>query len=315
LKKTLLFLKSENEGQIYNLINEKLSFVKYLNNFDLNISKDIKKIDLIIIGASLLAWRKSSTKKIDGNIKSFAFNNSTIHESKDLIWTEQNIDLDKETIYQAWIKNERLDEILEKWKIPRILECYAEPLCFSFSGTNRYWFSGNLKLCLSHNQRAAEISASNVLPSKDILPADLVFSPQGAKFLINKKQNIFVDMVTSNVVFWPIIIILFLITLGSSGMYLKFKKEHNYTKKNIEHLQKSIKPKSLDSFYRLAPHLSNGSLKSLKIKNSGNDLSLELTLPPKISNKKIKEIFIQNEIKILRSKNLIFIDVKQKSNE
>ena len=55
---------------------------------------------------------------------------------------------------------------------------------------NRYWFSGNLKLCLSHNQRAAEISASNVLPSKDILPADLVFSPQGAKFLINKKWKV-----------------------------------------------------------------------------------------------------------------------------
>ena len=314
MKKNLLYLQSENEGQIYNVVNNKLYFLKFIKIIDLKTSKVIK-FDFIIIGASLLSWKKSSTKKIDDDINSFGFNDSTVHETKDLVWTKQNIDQDTKTVFQAWIKNDRLHELLRKWRLSQNLTCYAEPLCFSFSGKYKYWFSGNLKLGLSNNGNVADILANNIEPSNDILPDDLTFLPQGAKFLTYKKQNKFISSISANLVFWPITLALFIAIIVNFSLYLKFKKQENYALKNVEYLQNAPKTPALDSFFRLATFLNDGSLKMLKINNSGNELFLELSIPPKISNEKIKEMFLKDEIKISQSKDSVLIYIVRKNDQ
>ena len=92
MKKTLLFLKSENEGQIYNLINQKLSFVNHLNNFDLNISKDI--VDHIMTDNEPCGrlWGEVGDGSFDGGL----YNMATLryqHEEELRVWDRAIDDL------------------------------------------------------------------------------------------------------------------------------------------------------------------------------------------------------------------------------
>jgi hypothetical protein len=116
---------------------------------------------IVVLGASLSSWR---SKPVEGDLtdqQQFMFTNEILLDPADLEWSQ--VVLDQQTVSQAWISSELLQQCLSQISKKRVVQILFEPLSVSFPETT-VWKSNDVLLSRDPSAPCAQLVSESTEP-------------------------------------------------------------------------------------------------------------------------------------------------------
>ena len=283
---------SEQLGELYSVkAGGTLSFIKKVNsdNFDIKIDP----IKAIIISPTLHFWKSVDYEKdLTIEKKLFIFSDDAISELDQIYFTSVNSSSDMNSVTQAWIRRDKLSEILKIWNIKKSVPTYPEALLRN-RGNEVVWIrSHETLLAYERNKLSAVILKNNIKDEIQTNISNLDITVD-TKFNIPKIERR--RLLTPSLILFGVILLVF-------NIY-----SYNFSYENNKYLIQTSKVQTvLDSLSKVFSEFSPGSIKEISIHDGGKNARITI-LDEKFEIEKIKNQLSKKYFIELKTDNLLKI--------